>query len=253
MLRTRVMPTLLLRDDALVKTVKFSRYQYVGDPCNAVRIFNELEVDELFVIDILATSAQREPNYALLQDIASECFMPLAYGGGVSSLSVAKRILNIGYEKILINTSALQQPALIKELSDYFGSQAVIVSIDVKNDIFGRPRVWTHAGRRNSNCEPVAWAREAERLGAGEILLTRIEREGTWGGFDISLVEEVSNAVGIPVVAHGGAGCIEDIGAVVKQGKASAVALGSMVTFQKKGMGVLINYPDIKRLEEVLK
>ena len=252
MLRTRVIPILLLRDESLVKTVKFGKFTYIGDPCNTVRIFNELEVDELIFLDINATCSNRKPNLSLLADIANECFMPLAYGGGIKSFDEARAIFNTGFEKVAINTAAIENPAFVKELAEYYGSQAIIVSIDVKKDFWGNTRVWSHSGKRNTKLGPIAWAQQVEELGAGEILLTSIEREGSWTGFDIGLIKEISNAVNIPVVAHGGAGSLDDIGSAIKEGQASAVALGSMVTFQKKGMGVLVNYPDATALKEVL-
>lgn len=253
MLRTRVIPVLLLRGESLVKTVRFGRFTYVGDPCNTVRIFNELQVDELCVLDITATPEGRSPNLALLADLASECFMPLAYGGGIRSLADAERILKIGIEKVVINSAAIDQPELISEIATPFGSQAVVVSIDVSRDLLGRAVVRSHAGTRARGLQPVVWARQAEAMGAGEILLTCIEREGTWSGFDIDLIREVADAVSIPVVAHGGAGSVADIGSAVHEGHASAVALGSMVVFQKKGMGVLVNFPYSKLLASVLK
>lgn len=253
MLRTRVIPALLLRNESLVKTVQFGRFTYVGDPCNTVRIFNELEVDELIFLDITATRERRGPNLKVLADIANECFMPLGYGGGVSSLEQARQIFDIGFEKVSLNSSAVANPALIGQIAEVYGSQAVIVSIDVKRGWRGRQTVRTEAGRRDTKLDPVEWAREAERRGAGELLLTSVDREGTWEGFDLELVRRVTDAVSIPVIAHGGAGGVADIGRVVKESGASAVALGSMVVFQKKGMGVLVNFPQQRRLEEVLR
>ena len=252
MLRTRVIPALLLRDESLVKTVRFGKFTYVGDPCNTVRIFNELEVDELVFLDITATTEQRTPNLELLADIANECFMPLGYGGGIRSVEQAQAILRIGFEKIVVNSHAVENPDFITQLSRRFGSQAVIVSIDVKRSALGRHHVYTRAGTRNEHLDPVEWAQRAEALGAGEILLTSIDREGTWAGFDVELVRSVTTAVRIPVIAHGGAGRLSDIRTAVVQGGASAVALGSMVVFQKKGMGVLVNFPDAAQLEAVL-
>jgi cyclase len=251
-LRTRVIPVLLLRGESLVKTVRFGRFTYVGDPCNTVRIFNELEVDELCVLDITATRESREPNLALLAEMANECFMPLAYGGGIRSFEQAEALFKIGIEKVILNTGAVERPEAVTAISRHFGSQAVIVSVDVGRDVFGHPKVRTRAGTHGSGMDPVTWAREVERLGAGEILLTSIDREGTWEGFDDELVARVSQAVSIPVIAHGGAGTVDDIGRVVKQAHASAVALGSMVVFQKKGMGVLVNFPEKAALERVL-
>ena len=253
MLRTRIIPALLLRNESLVKTVRFGRFTYVGDPCNTVRIFNELEVDELIFLDIAATREGRAPNLKVLADIANECFMPLGYGGGIRSLDQAKAIFDIGFEKVVINTRAVEQPDFIAELAAQYGSQAVIASIDVKQGLGGRKLVRICSGRRRTSRDPVAWAKEVEARGAGEILLTSIDREGTWSGFDLDLVKSVADAVRIPVIAHGGGGSVEHIGAVVKRAGASAVALGSLVVFQKKGMGVLVNFPDRKQLEQALK
>lgn len=253
MIRTRVIPALLLRGESLVKTVGFGKFTYVGDPCNTVRIFNELEVDELLFLDITATTEQRSPNLSLLADIATECFMPLAYGGGIRSLTDAKSVFDIGFEKVALNSAAVESPGLITEIAKPYGSQAVIVSIDVKQGFWGEPTVRTRAGQHNTKRNAVAWAKEIESRGAGEILLTSINREGSWAGFDLELIQSVSDAVSIPVIAHGGAAGVDDIGKAVNIAKASAVALGSMVVFQKKGMGVLVNFPESSLLERVLK
>lgn len=252
MLRTRVIPTLLLRDDCLVKTRRFGAFDYIGDPCNTVRIFNELEVDELLFLDITATNEGRRPNFDLLADIATECFMPLGYGGGLKTLDDARQVFTIGFEKVVINSAAHGRPELITEIASVYGTQAVMASVDVKQSWLGVPHVRTHAGTRRGPPDPVAWCVEMEKRGAGEILLTSIDREGTWSGFDLELVRQVVDAVSVPVIAHGGAGCLGDIRAVVKQAGASAVALGSMVVFQKKDMGVLVNFPSAAELEECL-
>lgn len=252
MLRTRIIPALLLRNESLVKTVRFGKFTYVGDPCNTVRIFNELEVDELLFLDITASREGRSPNLKVLADIANECFMPLGYGGGIRSLDQAKAIFDIGFEKVAINTEAAANPALIGEVATHYGSQAVIASIDVKKGLFSGQTVRSLGGRRNTRRDPVTWSVEVEKMGAGEILLTSIDREGTWEGFDLELVKRVTDAVSIPVIAHGGAGRLQDIADAVVKGGASAVALGSMVVFQKRGMGVLVNFPDLFELKEVL-
>ncbi len=250
MLRTRVIPALLLRNESLVKTVHFGKFTYVGDPCNTVRIFNELEVDELLFLDITATPEKRMPNLKVLADIANECFMPLGYGGGICTFDSAKAIFEIGFEKVAVNSFAIEKPDFIKQLAEHFGNQAVIASIDVKKDLLGRYKVQSHAGKNSTGRNPVEWAQELEARGAGEILLTSIDREGTWQGFDLELVKSVTDAVSVPVIAHGGAGNMDHIEYVVKRGGASAVALGSMVVFQKKDMGVLVNFPDNKILQE---
>lgn len=252
MLRTRVIPALLLRGASLVKTVRYGRFRYIGDPVNTVRIFNELEVDELLFLDISATPAARPPNVDLLADIANECFMPLGYGGGIRDFEQARAVFDIGFEKVAVNTAAFEKPELISRLAERYGSQAIIGVVDVKKDLLGRRHARSHSGRRNSRRDPVEWARELEALGAGEILLTAIDHEGTWDGFDVALTRRVADAVDIPVIAHGGAGTVEHLGEVVREGGASAVAVGSMVVFQKKGMGVLVNFPERDALERVL-
>jgi cyclase len=253
MLRTRVIPALLLRNESLVKTRQFGKFTYVGDPANTVRIFNELEVDELIFLDITATREKRTPNLKVLADIANECFMPLGYGGGIRTLDQAKSVFDIGFEKVAINSHAVENPRIVTQIATVYGSQAVIGSIDVKKDFWGRSKVYVESGRRRTALDPVAWAKELEALGAGEILLTSIDREGTWDGFDVELVKSITAAVGVPVIAQGGAGNLDHIEAVVKQGGASAVAVGSMVVFQKKGMGVLVNFPEHRDLEARLK
>lgn len=252
MLHTRVIPCLLLRNESLVKTVRFGKFGYIGDPANTCRIFNELEVDELAFLDISASKEGRDPNYKVLADIANECFMPVSYGGGISSVAIAERVLKLGFEKIVLNTHALTNPNLITEISKVFGSQSVIVSIDVKTNFWGKQQCRGLSGKLNSKRMPVDWAKEVQDRGAGEILLTSIDREGTWSGFDIDLIRSVADSVSIPIIAHGGGGTVQHICEVVKAGHASAMALGSMVVYQKQGMGVLVNFPDERRLTEVL-
>jgi imidazole glycerol-phosphate synthase subunit HisF len=251
-LRVRVIPTLLLRNQSLVKTVRFGRYSYVGDPCNTVRIFNEIEVDELIFLDITATPEGRSPNLRVLSEIADECFMPLGYGGGIRSLDDAKAVFDLGYEKVVINSEAVRNPRLISQIANVYGSQAVIVSIDAKRRLRSGYKVVTQSAKVSAGMTPWGWAKRAEELGAGEILLTAVHKEGTWSGFDLSLVRRVSDAVDIPLVAQGGAGSVADLASAVKEGGASAVAVGSMVVFQKKGMGVLVNFPERDVLEAAL-
>jgi cyclase len=233
--------------------VCFKDPAYIGDPVNTVRIFNELEVDELTFLDITASKEGRGPNLRILEEIADECFMPLSYGGGIDSLSTAEKIFQIGFEKVVINTASFQNPQLISDLAKHFGSQSVIVAIDVKKGAWwSKYDVTSRSGTVNQKRPPVEWAREVESLGAGEILLTSIDREGTWKGFDVELTEQVARIVSIPVIANGGAGRLEHIRDVVKTGRASAVALGSMVVFQRRGLGVLVNFPDKNELRQML-
>jgi cyclase len=247
MLKVRVMPSLLLQNGKLVKTIKFKNPAYVGDPINAIKIYNEKEVDELVVLDISASVEGREPNYELLSRLATECFMPICYGGGVSSMDQLKKIFSLGYEKVAINTYAASNPAFITEAAAKYGSQSIVCSIDIKRALFGGYNVMTRSGGHKASKDPVAYAVAMERAGAGELLVYSIDRDGTWSGFDVEMVRAISSAVTIPVIASGGAGSLEDIGEVVNRGGASAVALGSMAVFQGKDLGVLINFP--KRLD----
>jgi cyclase len=252
MLRTRVIPVLLLHGKSLVKTERFKSFQYIGDPANTVRIFNELEVDELSFLDIKAARTRSGPDLGVLRDIATECFMPLSYGGGIDSLETAKRVFDTGFEKIILNTAAYSNPGLITAIANIYGSQAVVVSMDVKKHLWKGMRLVAQGGTRWQDMPPVDWARRVEELGAGELLLTAVDREGTWDGFDVPLIQEVNSAVSIPVIAHGGAAGPDDIAKAVNVGGATAVALGASVVFQKKGMGVLVNFPSPDRLKQVL-
>lgn len=241
--RIRVIPVLLIQNGGLVKSIQFKKHIYIGDPINAVKIFNEKEVDEIVILDISATKEKRKPNIQQIAEITGEAFMPLAYGGGVTTLEEVKEILFNGAEKVIINSSALDRKSLITEVANQFGSQSIVVSIDVKKDWFGRYRVYRNGGTRNSGKSPVDFAKEVEAAGAGEIFLTSINRDGTFGGYDLALVKEVSQAINIPVIACGGAAQITDFTDAVKEGWASAVAAGSMFVFQRPHRAVLISYP----------
>lgn len=241
-----------MKDESLVKTVQFGKYGYIGDSINTCRIFNELEVDELCFLDITASKEKKEPDYKILQEIANECFMPLSYGGGIRNYEQAEKVFKIGFEKIIVNSSSFTNPELITEIARVYGSQAMVVSVDVRKNFWGKYEVFGVSGTVNHKKNPVEWVKEMENLGAGEILLTSIDREGTWKGFDIELVKKITDSTTLPVIAHGGAGNIHHIEEVVKKAHASAVALGSMVVYQKQGLGVLVNFPDKKTLEQVL-
>ena len=251
MLRVRVIPTLLLRNAGLVKGSRFKNHKYVGDPVNAVKIFNDKLVDELVFLDIAATASNNEPNYSLLADIASQAFMPFGYGGGIRSTAHIEKLFRIGVEKVLINTAAVEVRHLISEASSIAGSQSVVVSMDVKRNVVGGYHMYTRGGTRKMTIDPVDFARQMEDAGAGEILLTAIDREGTGKGFDLDIIHDVATAVSIPVVASGGAGSLEDFRRAVAVG-ASAVAAGDMFTFRGKHKAVLITYPPYGRLEQLL-
>ena len=250
MLNKRIIPCLQLLGDSLVKKIKFNKHSYVGDPVNTVRIFNELEVDELCFLDISASTEGRKPNLKILKEIANECFMPLSYGGGVDSIQSAHEILSIGFEKIILNTSAHQNPNLIGEIAKQFGSQSVVISIDLKKNIFGKYTMYTNCGKIKKQTDPVEWSKNVEKLGAGELLITSIDREGTWQGYDLEILKEISDSVNIPVIANGGAGKVDHIVDVFDNTKVTGVAVGSMFVYQAKGLGVLVNFPDkLKQLK----
>jgi cyclase len=244
----RIIPCLLLRDKGLVKTVKFKESTYVGDPINTVKIFNEKEVDEIFFLDIDATKTKREPPYELIQNIASECFMPFAYGGGIQSLQQIDKIIKSGAEKIIINTMAFLQKNFIIDAVSQFGSSTIAVSIDVKKEFPEGNIVYINGGTRSTGKNPVEYAREIENEGAGEIMINSIDRDGTMEGYDIELIKSISQAVRIPVIACGGAGKMSDFRLAVKEGGASAAAAGSFFVFHGKRRAVLITYPEYSEI-----
>jgi cyclase len=234
-----------------VKTVKFNHPSYIGDPVNAIKIYNEKEVDELILVDISATIENKPPSFSLITEIADECFMPLCYGGSIRSLEDVKKIFSLGVEKVAINSYAAENPQFIKRASEMFGSQSIIISMDVRKSILGSYTVYTNSGKKSLRLDPVSYARKMEGLGAGEILLNSIDRDGTWEGYDVDLLKKVTDAVSIPVIALGGAGRIDHFSDAVKSG-ASACAIGSMAVYQGKNKGVLINFPLREEIEKVL-
>jgi len=254
MKRTRVMPCLLMDNGALVKTVQFKNPTYVGDPLNAIKIFNDLEVDELILLDISASRCGKEPEYSLIEEIASRCFMPLTYGGGVRDIGMFRRIYNCGVEKIAVNTRLLTEPALLREASELFGSQSVLASVDVKKDLFGRYKVIAPHGHDKTRVPalvPEDYVRQLVELGAGEVLLTAVDRDGMMSGYDIDLIARVCGAVHVPVIACGGAGTFADLKEALTRGHAAAVAAGSLFVFQSKMRSVLIHYLAPEELEDI--
>jgi len=252
MRRIRVIPVLLIQNGGLVKSIRFKKHKYVGDPINAVKIFNEKEVDEIVILDISASKERRQPNLKQISEIAGEAFMPLAYGGGITTMEQIKRILYEGAEKVILNTSALDNPKLISEAAGQFGNQSVVISIDVQKDWLGRYRVFRNGGSSNTGLSVDAYARDLESAGAGEIFLTNIDRDGTFLGYDITLIRLVTQAVNIPVVACGGAAEITDFQKAVSEGGASAVAAGSVFVYQRPHRAVLISYPNQTELKTKL-
>lgn len=247
-MKPRVIPTLLLSNDGLVKTVKFREPRYIGDPINAVRIFNEKEVDEMAFLDISATPAGRGPNFDLLTRIASEAFMPFAYGGGITRLEEIRRLFALGVEKVIINSAAAATPGLISEAAQIAGSSSIVVSVDVRRRFLGGHGVFTNSGAKAIGRTPIAFAKEMQERGAGELMLTSIDREGTMSGYDLDVVQQVAASVDIPVIASGGAGVLQHFRQAVDYG-ASAVAAGSMFVYHGRLKAVLITYPDYDTLD----
>lgn len=228
------MPTLLFKDFGLVKSIRFDSWRRIGSVMQAVKVYNLREVDELVFLDISATPNNRPPDFETVDEIADECFMPLTVGGGVRSVADVRRLLEVGADKVVINTAAVENPELIKLAAQKFGSQCVVVSIDTKQDSNGTYQVWTRAGTQKTGKDPVLWSKEVESLGAGEILLTSIDRDGTMSGYDLDLIQKVTEAVSIPIIASGGAGSYEDMASVLLSGKASAVAAASIFHFTEQ-------------------
>jgi cyclase len=251
MLKPRVIPCLLLRGRGLYKTVKFAAPKYVGDPINAVKIFNEKEVDELLLLDITATVEKREPNFELIGDIAGECFMPLAYGGGVTSIEQIRKLHRMGVEKVSLNSAAFYNTRLVEESCATFGSSSIVVAIDVKKTLFGHYEVWINCGKTNTKKDAVRYAEELARLGVGEILVNSIDRDGTMMGFDLNLLKRISAAVATPIIGCGGAGMLDHVREAIGTTGVNAVAAGSMFVFHGKHKAVLINYPTPTQLEEL--
>jgi cyclase len=249
-LATRVIPCLLLKGAGLVKTVRFKDPKYVGDPINAVKIFNEKEVDELIVLEITASREKKDPPFSTIEDIASECFMPVAYGGGITSVEQAARIISLGIEKIVLNTAALRTPDLVTRLSDRIGASSTVVGIDTRKDLFGRYRVYDHTRQKTMDASPAEHAARMAAAGAGEIFLNDVMRDGTGSGFDLDLVRSVTSAVDVPVIVCGGAGSLDDLRLAATAG-ASAVAAGSLFVYMGKHRAVMINYPPYSVLQEL--
>ena len=250
---SRIIPCLLLERGNLVKTQKFSASKYVGDPINAVKIFNEKEADEILVLDISEEVASTGPNFDLIESLASECFMPLAYGGGMRNLDQAFELTRIGVEKIVLNTSLHANPRFVREAVEKLGSQAIIGSIDVKRDLFRRQRVFIRGGKKNTRIDPISYCDSIDQLGVGEILITSIDHEGCGAGYDFSLVREISTNVSVPVIANGGASSLEDMTRAINVCGASAAAAGSLFVFYGEHRAVLISYPNFSEIERAMR
>jgi cyclase len=243
----RVIPCLLLEDGGLVKTVAFRDARYVGDPINTVRIFNEKQVDEIVLLDIGATRSGRGPDETAIEAIAAEAFMPVGYGGGVTSLDQARRLIQLGVEKVVVNTAAIERSGLVREIADVLGSSTIVVSMDAARRPDDTYEVRTRGGTQATGTDARAHAQAMAKAGAGELLVQSIDRDGSMAGYDLELVRQVASAVEIPVVACGGAGSLEDVATVIRDAGASAAAAGSLFVFHGKHRAVLVTYPSYER------
>jgi len=251
MLKHRVIPCLLLKNGGLVKTLNFNDPKYVGDPINAIRIFNDKEVDELMVLDITASKERREPNFSLIEQFAGECFMPLCYGGGIKTVEQAKTLFSLGVEKVCIQSSALSDLSIVSRISEKYGSQSVLVSVDLKMNWLGKRKLYQSSSGKFSSLPWLDFLKDAVRAGAGEIVINSVERDGTMIGMDLALIKEASEALQVPLIAVGGVGSLADIKLAVDAG-ASAVAAGAFFVFQGTHRAVLITYPQYQELENLL-
>lgn len=253
MLRPRIIPCLLIHEDGLVKTVGFQDPRYVGDPINAVKIFNEKESDELVVLDIDATVTGMEPNYAVIAHLAAECRMPLCYGGGVRTAAQAKRIIGLGVEKVAISAAAVERPALITEIAAEVGRQSVVVVLDIRQKRLGGYEMLTHNASRSHKLDPFTFAQDAVRLGAGEIVTNSIDLDGTMRGYDLKLAKRMRDVVSVPVTVLGGAGSLSDIEALIREVGVVGAAAGSLFVFKGAYRAVLINYPTSDAKEQMMR
>jgi cyclase len=249
MYRSRVIPCLLLQDQGLYKTIKFKNPRYLGDPINTLKLFNDKETDEIVVLDISASINGRGPKFDYIKRLTRECFMPMCYGGGVTTIEECEVLYKLGVEKVAFNTSLFTNPKLIRDAAKNFGSQSIIASIDVKKNLFGSYSVYVMSGTKDTKCNPVSYAKRAEELGVGEIFINSIDKDGMMNGYDYELIEKISSAVNIPVVAIGGAGSLADCVKSVKGG-ASAAAAGSLFVYYGPLKAVLINYPTQEELKK---
>ncbi len=252
MLRPRIIPCLLVKEKGLVKTVNFKSAKYVGDPINAVRIFNEKEVDELIVLDIDATTSNREPDFKMIEYLAEECRMPLCYGGGVKTCEQVCSIIQLGVEKVAISSAAIENPALVAEAAKYVGNQSIVVVLDVKKRASGGAyEVWTHNGQHNVGKSPMELAEQMETLGAGEIVINSIDNDGVMKGYDTELVEKIRKCINVPLTVLGGAGSLQDIRSLISRYGAIGAAAGSLFVFKGTYRAVLISYPNRKEKDSL--
>ena len=253
MLYPRIIPNLLIHNKGLVKTVNFKNPKYVGDPLNAVKIFNEKLVDELMITDIDATVNGLEPNFTMIEKIALQCRMPLCYGGGIKNIDQAKKILSLGVEKIAISSIAIDNPNMISELASFLGSQSVVVVLDIKKKfLLNKYEILTHNGTRKTGINPLEFVEKLENYGAGEIILNSIDNDGAMSGYDYGIISKIKQKINIPLTALGGAGSLEDIGKLIGEHKIIGASAGSLFVFKGKYKAVLINYPNTSEKQKLI-
>ena len=252
MLRSRIIPCLLVRDKGLVKTVGFSNSTYVGDPINAVKIFNEKGVDELIILDIDATVCGHDPDYRMIENLAAESRMPLCYGGGVKTLEQVKTIISLGVEKVAISSAAINNPKLITHIAEVVGSQSVVVVLDVKMNSNSKYIVWTHNGQMNTGLSLIEIVMRLQNSGCGEIVLNSIDNDGRMKGYDCAIVEQIYNVINVPLTLLGGAGCLSDIGNLISRFGVIGAAAGSIFVFKGNYRAVLINYPSATERDQLI-
>lgn len=244
MRRLRVIPILGISENKLVKTINYKNPKYIGDPLNAIKIFNDKEVDEISVIDITATAKKKAPNYQLIEDLAGECFMPLSYGGGIQCVDQAKKIFDVGVEKIILNTTCIKNPSFIEELAKQYGVQSIVVSVDIKKNIFGKYVLRYMSGSQKSRLPINTFVNKMESLGAGEILLNSVDNEGTFKGYDLDLCQLVSKNLSIPLVLNGGCNSIQNMKEALLAGTDSIAASSYFIYKNNDPKSILINYPN---------
>lgn len=253
MLRPRIIPCLLIQNKGLVKTVQFKNPKYVGDPINAVRIFNEKQADELMILDIDATAKRMDPDYALIEKLASECRMPLCYGGGIKTVEQAEKIFSLGVEKVALSSAAIENPFIITEIAERVGSQSTVVVLDVKKKLLGGYEIYTHNAEKATRKNPLQWAEYCQKMGAGELVINAIDQDGMMKGYDLELTAKIRSKISTPLTVLGGAGHLNDIGLLIQKFGIIGAAAGSLFVFRGVYKAVLINYPDPELKENLIK
>ncbi|HGJ63838.1 TPA: imidazole glycerol phosphate synthase subunit HisF [bacterium] len=251
MYRPRIIPVLLLSGRSLVKSVRFKNHKYIGDPINAVRIFNDHKADQLVFLDINATTEKRCISFDFVKKVGEEANMPFSVGGGIRTLEEIRKILESGAEKVILRTAAIIDPDFVKKAALTFGSSTIVVCMDVKKSIWGKSEVWSGGTKMGKNLNPVDFAKMMEEKGAGELIVQSVDLDGTMLGYDIAGIREVSSMISVPVVALGGAGSLNDLKSIYCESRVSGLAAGSLFVYQNKNRGVLINYPDKKELRDI--